>query len=111
MIARSIKELDWDAARRQSSSMPRRARSSPRSRTGKASTRLGWDQAQNLIYIPDGRDGNVTVIHEDSPDKYTVVAMVSTIGRRENDLGRRYASRRLRVHTGVLPAAGWHASA
>ncbi|HEY2378716.1 MAG TPA: hypothetical protein VGH98_22230 [Gemmatimonadaceae bacterium] len=40
---------------------------------------LGWDQAQKLIYIPAGRDGNVTVVHEDSPDKYTVIAMVPTM--------------------------------
>jgi DNA-binding beta-propeller fold protein YncE len=40
---------------------------------------LGWDQSQKLIYIPAGRDGNVTVIHEDSPDKYTVVATVPTM--------------------------------
>ena len=40
---------------------------------------LGWDQAQKLIYIPAGRDGNVTVIHEDSPDKFTVVATVPTM--------------------------------
>ena len=40
---------------------------------------LGWDPAQKLIYIPAGRDGNVTVVHQDSPDKYTVVATVSTI--------------------------------
>jgi DNA-binding beta-propeller fold protein YncE len=40
---------------------------------------LGWDPAQKLIYIPAGRDGNVTVVHEDSPDKYTVVATVPTM--------------------------------
>ena len=40
---------------------------------------LGWDQEQKLMYIPAGRDGNVTVVHEDSPDKYTVVATVSTM--------------------------------
>ncbi|MGH7594011.1 MAG: YncE family protein [Gemmatimonadales bacterium] len=39
---------------------------------------LGWDQSQKLIYIPAGRDGNVTVAHEDSPDKYTTVATVTT---------------------------------
>ena len=39
---------------------------------------LGWDQSQKLIYIPAGRSGNVTVAHEDSPDKYTVVATVTT---------------------------------
>ena len=40
---------------------------------------LGWDPAQKLIYIPAGRDSNVTVAREDSPDKYTVVATVSTM--------------------------------
>ncbi len=40
---------------------------------------LGWDQNEKLIYIPAGRDANVTVVHEDSPDKYTVVATVPTI--------------------------------
>lgn len=40
---------------------------------------LGWDPAEKLIYIPAGRDSNVTVVHEDSPDKYTVVATVSTM--------------------------------
>ncbi len=39
---------------------------------------LGWDQAQKLMYIPAGRDGNVTVVHEDSPDKYSVIATVPT---------------------------------
>jgi DNA-binding beta-propeller fold protein YncE len=40
---------------------------------------LGFDPAQKLIYIPAGRDGNVTVVHEDTPDKYTVVATVATM--------------------------------
>jgi hypothetical protein len=40
---------------------------------------LGWDPTQKLIYIPGGRPGNVTVVHEDSPDKYTVVATVPTM--------------------------------
>lgn len=39
---------------------------------------LGWDQSQKLMYIPAGRDGTVTVVHEDSPDKYRVVATVAT---------------------------------
>ena len=42
---------------------------------------LGWDQAQKLIYIPAGKEGNVTVVHEDSPDKYSVVATVPTMVR------------------------------
>ena len=40
---------------------------------------LGWDPVQKLIYIPAGRDSNVTVVHEDAPDKYTVVATVTTM--------------------------------
>jgi len=39
---------------------------------------LGWDPSQKLIYIPNGGEGNVTVVHQDSPDKYTVVATVPT---------------------------------
>jgi DNA-binding beta-propeller fold protein YncE len=40
---------------------------------------LGWDQDEKLMYIPAGRSGNVTVVHEDSPDTYTVVATVPTM--------------------------------
>ena len=40
---------------------------------------LGWDASQKLIYIPAGRDSSVTIVHEDSPDKYTVVATVATM--------------------------------
>ena len=39
---------------------------------------LGWDASQKLIYVPAG-DGTVTVVHQDSPDKYTVVATVQTM--------------------------------
>jgi DNA-binding beta-propeller fold protein YncE len=40
---------------------------------------LGWDQGQKLMYIPAGREGNITVVHEDSPDKYSVVSTVATM--------------------------------
>ena len=40
---------------------------------------LGWDPSQKLIYIPAGRDSSVTVVHQDSRDKYTVVATVPTM--------------------------------
>jgi DNA-binding beta-propeller fold protein YncE len=39
---------------------------------------LGWDAARKLIYIPNGGEGTVTVVHQDSPDKYSVVATVPT---------------------------------
>ena len=54
---------------------------------------LGWDPAQKLIYIPAGRDGNVTVVHQDSPDKYTVVATV------HDDAPARRRSRSIRSRT------------
>jgi DNA-binding beta-propeller fold protein YncE len=40
---------------------------------------LGWDPAKKLMYIPNGGEGNVTVVHQDSPDAYTVVATVTTV--------------------------------
>jgi DNA-binding beta-propeller fold protein YncE len=39
---------------------------------------LGWDPAKKLIFIPNGGEGTVTVVHQDSPDKYSVVATVAT---------------------------------
>lgn len=40
---------------------------------------LGWDPGEKLIYIPAGRDGTVTIAHQDAPDQYTVLATVSTM--------------------------------
>jgi DNA-binding beta-propeller fold protein YncE len=40
---------------------------------------LGWDQGERLIYIPAGRDGIVSVYHEEAPDKYSLVATVKTM--------------------------------
>jgi DNA-binding beta-propeller fold protein YncE len=40
---------------------------------------LGFDPAEKLIYIPAGRDSNVTVVRADGPDAYTVVATVPTM--------------------------------
>jgi DNA-binding beta-propeller fold protein YncE len=39
---------------------------------------LGWDPSKRLIFIPNGGEGNVTVVRQDSPDKYTVVDTVAT---------------------------------
>jgi len=39
---------------------------------------LGWDAAKKLIFIPNGGEGNVTVVHQDSADTYSVVATVAT---------------------------------
>ena len=40
---------------------------------------LGWDPEKKLMFIPNGGEGNVTVVHQDSPDKYRVVATVATV--------------------------------
>jgi len=39
---------------------------------------LGWDPGKKLIYIPNGGQGNVTVVHQDSADKYSLVDTVAT---------------------------------
>ena len=39
---------------------------------------LGWDPNEKLIYIPAGQDGNVTVVRQESADKYTVVSTTPT---------------------------------
>jgi DNA-binding beta-propeller fold protein YncE len=39
---------------------------------------LGWDASKKLMFIPNGGEGNVTVVHQDAPDKYTVVDTVTT---------------------------------
>ncbi len=40
---------------------------------------LGWDPSEKLMYIPAGQSGNVTIVHQDTPDRYSVVATVSTM--------------------------------
>jgi DNA-binding beta-propeller fold protein YncE len=40
---------------------------------------LGWDPSEKLIYIPNGGEGNVTVVQQESADKYTVTATVTTV--------------------------------
>ncbi|MEO8635699.1 MAG: hypothetical protein ABI587_10530 [Gemmatimonadales bacterium] len=42
---------------------------------------FGWDPGEGLAYIPAGRDSNVTIAHQDAPDRYTVIATVPTMGR------------------------------
>ena len=39
---------------------------------------LGWDPSKKLIFIPNGGEGNVTVVHQDTADKYTEIATVAT---------------------------------
>jgi DNA-binding beta-propeller fold protein YncE len=39
---------------------------------------LVWDPSKKLVFIPNVGEGNVTVFHQDSPDKYTVTDTVAT---------------------------------
>jgi DNA-binding beta-propeller fold protein YncE len=46
---------------------------------GRGVDALGWDPVEKLVYVPAGRDGNVTIAHQDGPDTYTVVTTVTTM--------------------------------
>jgi hypothetical protein len=48
-------------------------------RNGTRVDALGWDASRKLIYIPNGEQGTVTVVHEDAPDRYSTVATVTTV--------------------------------
>lgn len=37
-----------------------------------------YDPGTNLVFSPNGRDGTLTVYHQDTPDKYTLVGTVPT---------------------------------
>ena len=47
-------------------------------KNGEGVDALGWDPGDQLIYIPAGRDSNVTVVHQESADSYRIVAVVPT---------------------------------
>ena len=54
--------------------------------SGKRSDGAGFDPATGLVFVPNG-EGKLTVIHEDSPDKYTLVENVPTqLGARTMEL-------------------------
>jgi DNA-binding beta-propeller fold protein YncE len=45
---------------------------------GRGVDALAWDPREKLLYIPAGKDGNVTIVHQEDPDHYSVVATVPT---------------------------------
>jgi len=45
---------------------------------GAGSDAIGFDPGTNLVFSSNGGDGTLTVIHEDSPDKYSVVGNPAT---------------------------------
>jgi hypothetical protein len=46
--------------------------------TGSGADGAGFDSELQLAFSPNGGDGTLTVIHEDSPDKFSVVETVAT---------------------------------
>lgn len=40
---------------------------------------IAWDASEKLLYIPAGRDGIVTVVHQGAADDYAVIATVATM--------------------------------
>ena len=46
--------------------------------TGKGTDGMEFDPDLKYVFAPNGGDGTLTVIHEDSPDKYSVVENVKT---------------------------------
>ena len=81
------------------------AKSSPSIPNGTRVDALGWDPAKKLIYIPNGGEGNVTVVHQDSADKYSVVATVTTFAGREDDHRRSEDAQRVSVPAGARSSA------
>jgi hypothetical protein len=73
-----------------------------------------FDPGTRLAFSSNGDTGTLTVVHEDTPDKYTVVENVTT---RTNDGGRSEDPQRLPRDSEApagktLPQAGaWHGSA
>ena len=45
---------------------------------GKGIDAVGFDPTTQMIFTSNGQDGTVTLIHEDSPDKYSVVQTLTT---------------------------------
>ena len=48
-------------------------------KNGEGVDALGFDPSEKLIYIPAGRDSNVTIARQTSPNSYAVVATVPTM--------------------------------
>jgi len=59
-----------------------------------------WDPETSLVFCSTG-DGKLSVIHQDSPDKYTVVGNVKTQNR------SRTMALDSKTHNVFLPAAGF----
>ena len=67
---------------------------------------LGWDPGKKLIYIPNGAEGNVTVAHQDSADRYSVVATVQTVPGAKDHHGRCQDPQRVPLSTRTWSGPG-----
>jgi len=67
--------------------------------TGDGTDANGFDPATNFAFSSNGQDGTLTVVHEDSADKYTVVDNVPT------KKSARTMALDLKTHNIFLPAA------
>lgn len=67
--------------------------------TGDGTDANGFDPASNFAFSSNGQDGTLTVVHEDSADKYTVVDNVPT------KKSARTMALDLKTHNIFLPAA------
>ena len=45
---------------------------------GKGTDAAAFDDEKRLVFTSNGQDGTISVIHEDSPDKFTVIDTVKT---------------------------------
>ena len=59
-----------------------------------------FDADQQYAFSSNGRDGNLTIVHEDSPDKFSVVENAPTQKVRPHDGVRHHKPRRLSGHGG-----------
>ena len=67
--------------------------------TGEGTDANGFDPATGFAFSSNGQDGTLTVVHEDSPDKFTVVENVAT------KKSARTMALDLKTHNIFLPAA------
>jgi DNA-binding beta-propeller fold protein YncE len=73
--------------------------------TGEGTDANGFDPATGFAFSSNGQDGTLTVVREDSPDKYSVVENVST------KKSARTMGLDLKTHNVFLPAADFDAPA
>ncbi len=67
---------------------------------------LGWDPTKKLIYIPNGGEGTVTVVHQDSPDRVHGGRDGADLPRREDHHRRSGDAQRVSLPARTGPGSG-----